>query len=232
MKKPLWTPENGVIETNDTSLLIVELSLNGMANTLNDLLTQHTQWAPTQAVWAMRCLQLLEGIEEETTALKRHLMASAQQAGVSAPQVATIAHVSEATARKTRTTTPPLPPSIDPTNTDKPIWAIDPTSARERAEAVLDSDGGERSRAVEAVGALLGPEVTSAEVEEGTPDSGDGYESEGAEEGKAFTDVSLFEAIDEDQEAAEQPGDKAIVDRAVDYAFSHDAETLERLADS
>lgn len=140
MKKSLWTPAGGVVETSDAHVIAVDLSLGGVSDGLNEILSEHSGWSSTQSVWAMRCLQLLGGIETEVAAVKKRLMAAAQEAGVSAPQVADMAQVSEATARKARADGA-LPPSIDPKNPEKPLWAVQPEEYAAKAAHALPVRG-------------------------------------------------------------------------------------------
>ena len=217
MKKSLWTPAGGVVETSDAHVIAVDLSLGGVSDGLNEILSEHSGWSSTQSVWAMRCLQLLGGIETEVAAVKKRLMAAAQEAGVSAPQVADMAQVSEATARKARADGA-LPPSIDPKNPEKPLWAIEPEEYATKAAHALPVRGKSDNRADrsdEAFKELFGAKwveknhpsaSTAAEagaaIDEEHPaektqqtavaDS----EVEAAEE-PAFTDVSLFEDSEE-----------------------------------
>lgn len=201
MSKALWTPFGGVVETKDDHAVNTELSLRGVRDALDTVLREHPKWSSTQSVWAMRCLQMLSDTESEIASVKRNLMKAALEAGVSAPQVAEMAQVSEATARKTKDNAG-TPPSVDWGSDDKPLWAVPPEQYESVIASMYAAAGADlpEDRAHSIVNKMFGTVV--AEREAAAPQAvaeGPGTTDTPARgEEPSFVDVSLFEKEAED----------------------------------
>lgn len=139
-----WSPTtaNNVPSPDERLALQVRLARVRAAVDLADRVEQDS--IDMRAIWAMRTLQALAGVEEEVRAIREQLCRAAVEEGVSLRQVSRTAAVSHATVR-TWTRAVVDPPAPDPSEPEpepvasEPEPEPEPAGREDTVQSVADS---------------------------------------------------------------------------------------------
>lgn len=125
----LWEPTTGQSEASEEERLELALALAGVRAGAQMAEEVAERAAGRRAVWAMRGLQALQGIEEEARQARVLLAGAAADEGQSLRQIAEAAGVSHATVRKWVNPPAATPSQViqsSPRAEFEPLWLLGP----------------------------------------------------------------------------------------------------------